>query len=64
MREGATWDELIVAYNLEMTRGGGRGIYILIGGTTGLRHGRMVKGEPTMVDALGTYVHYLGDLGR
>ena len=64
MHEGATWDELISVYNLEMTRGGGHGIYILIGGTTGLRHGRMVKGEPTLVDALGTYAHYHGDLGR
>ena len=64
MREGATWDELIMAYKLEMTRGGGHGIYILIGGTTGLRHGHMVKGEATMLDALGTFSHYHGDLGR
>jgi Xaa-Pro aminopeptidase len=64
MHEGATCDELIAVYNLEMTRGGGHGIYILIGGTTGLRHGHMVKGEPTMLDALGTYAHYHADLGR
>lgn len=64
MHEGATQAELEREFMLEMVRQGGTGVYILLGMVSGLRQGKMVKGEPVMVDALSTYAGYNGDLGR
>ena len=64
IKEGATLEELDREYMLEMIRQGGHGIYILVGMVPGMRHGKVVRGEPFLVDALGAYKHYHGDLGR
>lgn len=62
-REGATWDEIETAYQVEMARQGGQGVYITPG-PGGLPDGVIKRGEPTMLDALGKYRHYHGDIGR
>jgi Xaa-Pro dipeptidase len=64
IHEGATNEELERVYMTDIARHGGQGIFILFGYISGLRHGRFVKGEPVMIDALGTYGLYNGDLGR
>jgi Xaa-Pro aminopeptidase len=60
---GATMEEIETAFMIEMARQGGQGVYIL-SGPGGLRAGRVHEGEPLMLDALGRYKHYHGDLGR
>lgn len=64
IEEGATLEELDREYMLEMIRLGGRGVYILVGMVPGMRHGKVARGEPFLIDALGVYKHYHGDLGR
>ena len=63
LRPGATWPEIERVYNIEMARQGGKGVYITPG-TGGLPHGEVMVGEPVMLDGLGEYRHYHGDLGR
>ena len=63
LRPGAEWPEIERAYNIEMARQGGKGVYITPG-TGGLPHGEIIAGEPVMLDGLGEYKHYHGDLGR
>jgi Xaa-Pro dipeptidase len=62
--EGATAIDLERLYKVDLAEHDGEGIYILFGMVPGMRHGKVVKGEPFLVDALGTYRHYHGDLGR
>ncbi len=64
VHEGATNEELERVFMTDMARQGGVGTYILFGFISGLRSGSIVRGEPVMVDALGTYGLYNGDLGR
>ena len=64
IKEGATHAELEREYMLEMVRQGGNGVYILIGLVPGMRQGKVARGEPFLVDALGAYEHYHGDIGR
>lgn len=61
---GATQEELERIYKTELAKRDGHGIYILFSMISGLRSGKIVAGEPFMVDALGTYKAYHGDLGR
>lgn len=63
MRIGAKWPKMERAYFVAMARRDGHGVYISPG-TGGLPHGKIVKGEPVMLDALGEYKHYHGDIGR
>ena len=63
IHEGATWRDVESAYHSEVGRQGGRGIYIAAG-PGGLSHDTMIPGEPIMLDALGRYRLYHGDLGR
>ena len=63
MRVGAKWSKMERAYFVAMAKQDGRGVYISPG-TGGLPHGKIVKGEPVMLDALGEYKHYHGDIGR
>ena len=51
------------AYFLKMTSLGGQGIYITAG-PGGLPDDAVVPGKPIMLDALGTYRMYHGDIGR
>jgi Xaa-Pro aminopeptidase len=64
VHEGATMKDLETAFMVEMAKRGGKGIYILFGMIGDLRHGRVVRDEPFLVDALGVYEHYHGDIGR
>ncbi len=61
---GATHEEIERDYMVELAKRRGRGIFILTGMNSGLRSGKIVPGEPFMIDALGTYERYHGDLGR
>jgi Xaa-Pro aminopeptidase len=63
LRVGAKWSEIEIAYNVEMARQGGTGVYVTPG-TGGLPHGEIVPGETVMLDSLGEYKHYHGDIGR
>lgn len=63
MREGSTWPDVEAAYLVAMARRGGRGVYLLCG-LGELPAGHVRRGEPVMLDALGTYRHYHGDFGR
>jgi Xaa-Pro aminopeptidase len=63
IREGGSEAEVQRVYMAEMARQGGRGTY-MVTSLGGLPHGRYVRGEPVMLDALGTYCLYHGDIGR
>jgi Xaa-Pro aminopeptidase len=63
LRVGAEWPEIERAYNVEVARQGGKGVYITAG-TGGLPNGKIIAGEPVMLDSLGEYKHYHGDIGR
>jgi Xaa-Pro aminopeptidase len=63
IHDGGTHAEVETAYMAEMCRRGGRGIYI-VSGLAGLPNGVYRRGEPVMVDALGAYRGYHGDIGR
>ena len=63
VREGAEWPEIQIVYMVEMARQGGRGIYVLCG-LGELPAGKVRRGEPVMLDALGQYRFYHGDFGR
>lgn len=62
--DGATLEEIETVFNIEWAKQGGRGIYILLGSAGGMRYGRVRRGDPFMVDALGEFAHYHGDIGR
>ncbi len=63
LQEGATWVEVETAYLTAMARCGARGSYC-ISGVGGLPAGRARRGEPILLDALGTFRQYHGDFGR
>ena len=64
IKDGASAEDLERTYKVALAEQDGVGLYILFGMVPGLRYGKVVKGEPFLVDALGTYKHYHGDLGR
>lgn len=63
LREGAEWHEIERVYFTSMASQGGRGSYFICG-LGGLPGGHVRRGEPMMLDALGTYRQYHGDFGR
>jgi Xaa-Pro aminopeptidase len=63
LRDGAEWSEIEAVYMTEMARRGARGVYCICG-VGGLPAGRVRRGEPVLLDALGQYRHYHGDFGR
>ena len=63
LREGAEWNEIETVYMTKMARQGARGVYCICG-VAGLPAGRVRRGEPILLDALGQYRHYHGDFGR
>lgn len=63
MLEGSTWDEVENMYMMTMAQQGGRGVYLMCG-LGELPAGRVRRGEPVFLDALGQYRHYHGDFGR
>ena len=62
-REGADWQDIESVYAAEMATAGGRASYLMCG-AGGPRNGRLQRGEPMFIDALGTYAQYHGDFGR
>lgn len=62
-REGADWRDIESVYAAAMAAAGGRASYLMCG-AGGPRNGRLQRGEPMFVDALGTYAQYHGDFGR
>lgn len=60
---GAEWPEIESVYMAHLARHGGRGVYFICG-AGGLPSGRVRRGEPMLLDALGQYGHYHGDFGR
>ena len=63
IKEGVTWGEIENTYFIEMSKNGGQGVYITAG-PGGLPDEMVVKEKPVMLDSLGTYKLYHGDLGR
>lgn len=63
LADGAEWREIETVYMTEMARQGARGVYCICG-VGGLPAGRVRRGEPVLLDALGQYRHYHGDFGR
>jgi Xaa-Pro dipeptidase len=63
LSDGAEWNEIETVYMTEMARQGARGVYCICG-LGGLPAGRVRRGEPVLLDALGQYRHYHGDFGR
>ena len=63
IKEGISWAEIEKIYFTEMTKKGGQGVYITAG-SGGLPDESVIKGKPVMLDSLGSYKLYLGDLGR
>ncbi len=61
--DGVSHDEVLSTYMMEMARRNAAGVYI-VSGLGGLPNERYVRGEPTMIDALGRYRRYHGDIGR
>ena len=61
--EGVEWNEIESNFFKKMTNLGGQGIYITAG-PGGLPHNSIVPGKPIMLDSLGTYKLYHGDIGR
>ncbi|MGK0441885.1 MAG: Xaa-Pro aminopeptidase [Pseudohongiellaceae bacterium] len=61
--EGISWTEVQTTYMTEMATQGGRGVYVMCG-LGELPAGKVRRGEPVMLDALGQYQRYHGDFGR
>ena len=62
-RDGADWRDIERVYATAMAAAGGRASYLMCG-AGGPRSGRLQRGEPMFIDALGTYKQYHGDFGR
>ena len=63
LHDGAGWPEIESVYMAYLARHGGRGVYFVCG-AGGLPAGRVRRGEPMLLDALGQFGHYHGDFGR
>jgi Xaa-Pro aminopeptidase len=63
MHEGISWAQVQTTYMSEMANQGGRGVYVMCG-LGELPAGKIRRGEPVMMDALGQYRRYHGDFGR
>ncbi len=63
LQEGMSWAEVESIYMTEMAKQGGRGVYLMCG-LGELPAGKIRRGEPILMDALGQYQHYHGDFGR
>jgi len=63
LAEGAAWHEVERAYFVAMAGCDATGSYFICG-AGGLPSGRVRRGEPMLLDALGTYRRYHGDFGR
>jgi Xaa-Pro aminopeptidase len=63
LEDGVAWEEIENVFHAAHARQGGRNGHI-VGNLGGFRHGRVARGVPMFVDAIGTYRHYFGDFGR
>lgn len=61
---GTTMREIEARFGAEAAIRGCERVFIIAGGTGLLPEGRVVRGEPFLVDAVAHYRHYHGDFGR
>jgi Xaa-Pro aminopeptidase len=61
---GMTFEDVQALFFSEVAKRGGRPEFIVAGMTSGLRHGRLVKHEPFLVDCCGNFDGYSGDFAR
>jgi len=64
VRRGTTKDEIDESFMLEAARRGAKAMWIATGTIGGLTQGKVVEGEPMMVDAVCQRNFYHGDFGR
>ncbi len=65
IREGAQREEIDRVFNTAWAGAGGKGLYILVGTHGGTRFGPgIAAGDPVMIDAIGSFRGYHGDIGR
>jgi Xaa-Pro aminopeptidase len=61
---GMTMREIESAFGVETARRGSESVFVVAGGTGYLPHGRIVRGQPFLIDAVSRYRWYHGDFGR
>lgn len=61
---GTTMLEIERGFGIETARRDGEAVFIAAGGTGLLPKGKVVRGEPFLVDAVAHHRHYHGDFGR
>ncbi|MDX2222479.1 MAG: M24 family metallopeptidase [Rhodospirillaceae bacterium] len=64
VKAGTTKDEIDQLFMVEAAKRGAKAMWIATGTTGGLAHGKVVEGEPMMVDAVCQRNYYHGDFGR
>ncbi len=64
VRRGTTKDEIESLFMVEAAKRGAKATWIAAGWIGGLSHGKVVEGEPMMVDAVSQRNFYHGDFGR
>lgn len=61
---GTDMAEIERRFGVEVAQRDGEAVFIAAGGTGSLPKGRVVRGEPFLVDAVAHHRHYHGDFGR
>lgn len=64
VKAGTTKDEIDNLFMVEAAKRGAKAMWIATGTIGGLRHGKVIEGEPMMVDAVCQRNFYHGDFGR
>jgi Xaa-Pro aminopeptidase len=64
LRPGMSHAEVEALFFAEVVKRGGRPEFLVAGMTAGLRHERLVAGEPFLVDCCGNFDGYSGDYAR
>jgi Xaa-Pro dipeptidase len=64
VRRGTTKDQIDQAFMVEAAKRGAKAMWIATGTIGGLTQGKVVEGEPMMVDAVSQRNFYHGDFGR
>jgi len=61
---GMTMPEIESAFGVQSALRGSEAVFIVAGGTGYLPQGRVVRGQPFLIDAVSRYRYYHGDFGR
>jgi Xaa-Pro aminopeptidase len=64
LEAGTNIAEIERRFGVEVARRDGEPVFIAAGGTGSLPKGRVVRGEPFLIDAVSHHRHYHGDFGR